>query len=66
MSALELGSMPLIWNDRIEGALNAGFVLDGGRSLKEHAVVWEMNLENEIEDMKGPHLSPQPQFGVHF
>lgn len=36
-----------ICNGRIAGALNAGFVWDGERSLREHACVWEMNLENE-------------------
>lgn len=48
------------------GALNAGFVWDGERSLREHACVWEMNLENENEDIKGPHLSPYPYFWTIF
>jgi hypothetical protein len=39
-------------------AFNAGFVWSERRSTREHANVWVMNLENEIEDIRGPPLSP--------
>jgi len=64
MSRFRLVSV--ICNVRIEGALNVGFVWDRRGSLREHAGVWEMNLGNEAEDIKGPHLSPQPVFSDHF
>jgi hypothetical protein len=38
-------------------AFNAGFVWSERRSTREHANVWVMNLENEIEDIRGPPLS---------
>lgn len=40
-------------------ALNAGFVGDARSSLREHAGVWVMTLENEIEDIGGL-LCPLP------
>lgn len=39
-------------------ALNAGFVWNERRSLREHAGVWVVNLENENEDIWGRPCPP--------